>query len=87
MLSALGGIAVDVGEHVLHGDDVTIDAVLTSVGLQALHRQLPALTNGEGVLDARPAGYQPVRGDPPSRQRTTVSPLDRRAYLASERRN
>jgi ribosomal protection tetracycline resistance protein len=48
-----------------------------------LQRQLPGLTSGEGVLEARPGGYRPLQGDPPARERTKPSPLDRKAYLRS----
>jgi hypothetical protein len=38
---------------------------------------------GEGILEARPDGTQPVGGDnPPRRARTGPSPLDRDAWLA-----
>jgi ribosomal protection tetracycline resistance protein len=50
-----------------------------------LQRQLPGLTSGEGVLEARPGGYRPVQGDPPARPRTRPSPLDRKDYLRSLR--
>ncbi len=46
-----------------------------------LHRQLPGLTGGEGVLETSFAGYQPVTGAQPTRRRTTPNPLNRDAYL------
>jgi ribosomal protection tetracycline resistance protein len=48
-----------------------------------LQRQLPALTSGEGVLEAHPGGYRRVQGDPPVRPRTKPSPLNRKEYLRS----
>jgi ribosomal protection tetracycline resistance protein len=48
-----------------------------------LHRVLPALTNGDGVLESTFAGYQPVRGEPPVRRRATANPLNRAEYLAA----
>jgi ribosomal protection tetracycline resistance protein len=46
-----------------------------------LAQQLPALTRGEGTLEAEFARHQPVRGTPPARQRTDHNPLDRGEYL------
>ena len=41
------------------------------------------LTSGEGVFESSFAGYEPVADRPPTRRRTTVSPLSREEYLAS----
>jgi len=38
---------------------------------------------GEGVLETRFGGYQPIGDNPPRRPRTAPSPLDRDARLAS----
>ena len=38
---------------------------------------------GEGVLETRFGGYQPIGDNPPRRPRTAPSPLDRDAWLAS----
>jgi hypothetical protein len=38
---------------------------------------------GEGILETRPGGYQPIGIDPPSRLRSRPSPLDRDAWLGS----
>ena len=38
---------------------------------------------GEGILESRPGGYQPVGDNPPRRERSGPSPLDRDAWLAS----
>jgi ribosomal protection tetracycline resistance protein len=44
---------------------------------------LPGLSMGEGILEARFGRYQPIGSDPPRRPRSTPSPLDRDAWLAS----
>jgi ribosomal protection tetracycline resistance protein len=49
--------------------------------VHALQQQLPGLTRGEGVAESAFAGYQPVRGAVPSRPRTDLDPLNRKAYL------
>ena len=45
--------------------------VLPALRAQELQRQLPGLTGGEGVLESSFAGYQPVNGDRPIRQRAS----------------
>jgi ribosomal protection tetracycline resistance protein len=46
-----------------------LTAVLPAARADDLQRQLPALTGGEGVLDATFEGYQPVGGEQPVRRR------------------
>jgi len=50
------------------GDMSIVDTVLPAARVPALQRRLPGLTGGEGVLESRFAGYQPVRGEPPTRR-------------------
>jgi ribosomal protection tetracycline resistance protein len=51
--------------------------------VRTLQHQLPGLSMGEGILEGRPGGYQPVGGEhPPRRERSSPSPLDRDAWLA-----
>ena len=49
--------------------------------LSDLRRQLPGLTGGEGLVETRFAGYEPVAGPAPRRPRRTVSALNRDEYL------
>jgi ribosomal protection tetracycline resistance protein len=65
-----------------NGERSTITAVLPATRADELHRELPALTGGEGVLDSSFAGYQPVSGDLPIRRRTRPDPLNVREYVA-----
>jgi ribosomal protection tetracycline resistance protein len=58
-----------------------IETVMPAARAQDLHRQLPGLTGGEGVLDSTFAGYQPVIGLQPTRRRTTPNPLNLDEYL------
>ncbi len=85
ILSALASHGAAVHAQTVRGDDVSIDADLPAAAVQAFHRTLPALTNGDGVLESTFSGYQPVRGDPPTRPRTTANPLNRPEYLAALR--
>jgi len=59
------------------------DAVLPLARVRTLQQQLPGLSMGEGILETRPGGYQPVGENPPKRPRSRPSPLDRDAWLAS----
>lgn len=61
----------------------TVDAVLPVGRVRQLQHQLPGLSMGEGTLETRPGGYQPIGSDPPRRARSAPSPLDRDAWLAS----
>jgi ribosomal protection tetracycline resistance protein len=60
-----------------------VDAVLPVARVRSLQNQLPGLSMGEGILETRPDGYQPIGDNPPKRPRSTPSPLDRDAWLAS----
>ena len=58
-------------------------AVLPVARVRALQHQLPGLSMGEGILEARFGGYQPIGDNPPTRPRSRPSPLDREFWLAS----
>ncbi len=45
----------------------TIKALLPALRVQELHRRLPELAGGEGVLESAFAGHQPVSGAQPAR--------------------
>ena len=59
-----------------------LSAVLPLGRVRVLQHQLPGLSLGEGVLESRPGGYQPVGENPPRRPRSRPSPLNREAWLA-----
>jgi ribosomal protection tetracycline resistance protein len=83
VLGAVGKFGAAVEAPAVRGDEATVEAVLPAAAVQELHRKLPGLTNGEGVLDSGFAGYRAVAGLPPSRRRTSVNPVNRAEYLAS----
>jgi len=56
-----------------HGELAAIEAVMPAARVDDLHRQLPGLTHGEGVVESDFAGYQPVSGEQPIRRRRLVS--------------
>ena len=82
LLGALGSLGAAVEGERIDGDDVAIEAVLPAADVAGLHRLLPHLTSGEGVLEFALAGYQAVRGTPPVRDRSTADPLNRERYRA-----
>ena len=61
----------------------TIDGVLPVARVRGLQNQLPGLSMGEGILETRFGGYQPIGEHPPTRPRSSPSPIDRDAWLAS----
>ena len=85
-MPALVRLGAAVATPSLQGKLFTIETVLPATRAHDLQRQLPGLTGGEGVLESEFAGYQPVSGDQPSRQRTTANPLNRDEYMHLGRR-
>jgi ribosomal protection tetracycline resistance protein len=61
----------------------SVDAVLPVARVRTLQHQLPGLSMGEGILETRSGGYQPIGENAPRRPRSSPSPLDRDAWLAS----
>ena len=82
VIPALARLGATFEPPVPNGERSTITAVLPATRADELHRELPALTGGEGVLDSSFAGYQPVSGDPPTRRRTRPNPLSLGEYVA-----
>jgi ribosomal protection tetracycline resistance protein len=84
VLAALGRLGGRVTGQFSANGQSHASAVLPVARVRTLQHQLPGLSMGEGILEARPGGYQPVGGEnPPRRERSSPSPLDRDAWLAS----
>ena len=64
----LGRWGAELADQTSRGDYATLEARLPAARLHELQRQLPDLTGGEGVLESRFDGYQPVRGRAPRRR-------------------
>lgn len=71
VMAAAARLGAAVETPSLHGKLARFETVLPATRAHDLQRQLPGLTAGEGVLDSRFAGYQPVSGEMPARRRTT----------------
>jgi ribosomal protection tetracycline resistance protein len=68
VLSSLARLGAEVDETPLScGDLSVVLTTLPSAKVRSLQEQLPALTGGEGVIEAGFGGYRPVRGRAPSR--------------------
>jgi hypothetical protein len=50
----------------------TVDAVLPVARVRSMQNRLPGLSMGEGILESRPGGYQPIGDNPPKRERSTA---------------
>jgi ribosomal protection tetracycline resistance protein len=81
VMPALARLGAAVETPSLQGSLSTIKSLLPAARADDFHRQLPALTRGEGVLEASFVGYQPVSGDQPTRRRTTANPLNLDEYM------
>jgi ribosomal protection tetracycline resistance protein len=83
VLAALGRLGGRVRGQFTANELTRATAVMPVARLRSLQHQLPGLSMGEGILESRPGGYQPVGENPPTRERSRPSPLDRDAWLAS----
>src|SRR5437763_1343801 len=82
MLAALGRLGAGATTPSTRGELSVLEATLPASRVQELRRQLPGLTGGEGVIDSEFAGYQPLTGEPPIRERLTPDPRNLEEYLA-----
>jgi len=68
-------------EQTARGSALVLGGQIRAALIHALQTQMPELTHGEGVLECAFDGYQPVRGEPPTRTRIDHNPLNREEYL------
>jgi ribosomal protection tetracycline resistance protein len=68
----LGRWGAELTDQRSRGDLATLEVRLRATRLHELQRQLPDLTGGEGVLESRFDGYEPVRGRAPVRRTAGV---------------
>jgi ribosomal protection tetracycline resistance protein len=83
VLAALGRLGGRVTGQFSAGGVTRASAVLPVDRVRGLQHRLPGLSMGEGIMETRPGGYQPIGEHPPRRDRSAPSPLDRDAWLAS----
>jgi len=63
----LGRWGAELTGQMSSGELTHLRARLVAGRLHELQHQLPDLTGGEGILESRFDGYEPVRGRPPAR--------------------
>ncbi|MEV4538915.1 GTP-binding protein [Asanoa sp. NPDC049518] len=68
------------GPAVQGGQTWRITGSIPARAVAEAQRQLPNLTNGEGLWTSAQTGDRPVEGRPPKRPRTDGNPLDRAEY-------
>jgi ribosomal protection tetracycline resistance protein len=83
VLAALGRLGGRVTGQFSANGLTRASAVLPLARVRPLQHELPGLSMGEGILESRPGGYQPVGDNPPTRPRSSPTPLERDAWLAS----
>ncbi len=83
VLATLGRLGGRVRGQFSVGGITRVQAIMPVAQVRLLQQQLPGLAMGEGILESRPDGYQPIGDNPPTRPRSRISPLDREAWLAS----
>jgi ribosomal protection tetracycline resistance protein len=81
VLPALTKLGATPGAPLMRGTTCLIEGEIAAARVHRLHKELPALTSGEGVLETEFSRYRAVRGQAPQRPRTLPDPLDRKAYL------
>jgi ribosomal protection tetracycline resistance protein len=77
-VARLGGLAQTPS---IEADAAVVAACLPAARAHELQRELAGLTHGEGAIETTFAGYEPLAGTPPTRERTTPNPLKLGEYL------
>jgi ribosomal protection tetracycline resistance protein len=81
VLPELGRLEIELEGQSSRGRLTVIEGEIAARLVHGLQQQLPALTEGEGVLECVFSRHRPVRGAPPVRPRTDHNPLNRKEYL------
>ncbi|MGI8869787.1 MAG: GTP-binding protein [Mycobacteriales bacterium] len=87
IIPVLARLRTVVQTQVSKGSTDVLEGTIPAARVHELQELLPALSQGEGVLESEFGHYQPVRGEAPSRARTGHNPLHRKEYLLHVRRN
>lgn len=81
VLVLLGAARARLREPELDGESYRLRGDLPAGRVPDIERALPGLTGGEAAFLARPSGFRPVSGPPPTRDREDGNPLNRDEYL------
>ncbi len=71
-----------IAESGVEGDIAVITGEIPAAEVADFERYLPGISRGEGDFDHWHCGWLPVTGEPPSRPRSDLNPLDRVEYLS-----
>jgi ribosomal protection tetracycline resistance protein len=81
VLPALTKLQASPGAPLMRDRTCLIEGEIPAARVHRVHKELPALTSGEGVLETAFSRHRAIEGPMPRRQRTTPDLLDRKAYL------
>jgi ribosomal protection tetracycline resistance protein len=81
LLPALARLRAVPQTPTISGSSYVLDGDIPAARVHEFRQQLPALTRGEGVLEAAFDRYEPVSGRIPARPRSDQNPLNREEYL------
>jgi len=85
--AALVAARATIRETFPDGPSHRLVCAIPTAELRAVEQRLPGLTRGDGGWLATFAGYVPVAGEPPNRERLGPNPLNRAHYLAEVARS
>lgn len=81
LLPELAKLDVAMHNQASQGRSAIIEGEIAARSVHGLQQRLPALTEGEGVMECVFSRYSPVVGEPPIRPRTDHNPLNLKEYL------
>ncbi len=81
ILPVLARLGAGASTPTMHGALCQLEGEIRAARVHELQQALPALSRGEGVMEAGFDHYRPIRGPFPVRPRLGADPLDRKEYL------
>jgi ribosomal protection tetracycline resistance protein len=81
LLPVLARLGAGAQTPTMHGSSCRLEGEVRAARVHELQQALPALSRGEGVMEAAFDHYRPIRGPFPVRPRMGADPLDRKEYL------
>jgi ribosomal protection tetracycline resistance protein len=81
LLPVLARLGAGAQTPTMRGSSCRLEGEIRAARVHELQQALPALSRGEGVMEAEFDHYRPIRDPFPVRRRMGVDPLDRKEYL------
>ncbi len=66
---------------ILHAETFLLTGTIPVATTEPFKRNLSEITEGEGLLLTKPAGFRPIVGEFPTRKRVDFNPLNRKDYM------